>query len=880
VKLHRLVLTNYKGVEEREVAFPDSGVIVLQGPNEIGKTSMLEALDLLLEEKDSSRKRQVEAVRPVGKDVPTAIEAEISSGPYRFTYRKQWFRKPSTELRITAPRMEQLVGVAAHDRVARILEETSDTDLWKALRLLQATPLVQEDLSGSSALGDALDRAAGQAGAAGADGETLLESVEAEYGRYFTLRAGAPTGTYKAHQREAALAAEAAAAAQADLDAVQQDVDSHARAEEELARCERELVRAEADRTALDAQWSRIVELQRGAEAARTTTRLADLEHQGAVTRWGERRRQVEESERLAMSARELAGEVDTLGEECGRREQALAELEAAQVAAESAERSAREAHELAKRDQAHLREVEVRRTLEARLREIEDAAARREEAQARLAGLVVDRALWGRIERADRALESARLEQRAASARLSVTALADGQVLEIDGERRDLGAGDLVEPALGEALEIVVPGALRFTFRPEAGAGERAAAVADAETRLIDLLGEVGAVDVAEARDRHAERLAAEEEMRAATAAHQILLRGEDLGELRERWQAAVDSVTAHVGLRPGGTPLAEDHLAAQAQVDRTWMAHERSRDAATEAQRAVDVARTELVGVRQRLEGSDTRHQEASRRLAEVRAALDEARLTNPDAALEDAVGAATAAVERARSAEAEAVRQLEAQDPERVRGERETAEASVRSWTERRRVQAEERASIRGRLEKVGSAGLQEACDAALSRLEHAQRELAAADRRARAAKLLRETLLRRRAAAQQAYAAPFAEAVNRLGRVVYDQGFEVEVDDQLRVVSRLLDGRVIPFEALSTGAKEQLAVLTRLACAGLVDGQQGVPVVIDDALGYSDPDRLRRICAAFNVLEHDSQVILLTCTPGRYADIRGAEFVTLS
>ena len=53
-----------------------------------------------------------------------------------------------------------------------------------------------------------------------------------------------------------------------------------------------------------------------------------------------------------------------------------------------------------------------------------------------------------------------------------------------------------------------------------------------------------------------------------------------------------------------------------------------------------------------------------------------------------------------------------------------------------------------------------------------------------------------------------------------------------------------------------------------------------MVIDDALGYSDPDRLRRICAAFNVLEHDSQVILLTCTPGRYADIRGAEFVTLS
>lgn len=880
MKLHRLVLTNYKGVEKREVTFPDSGVIVLQGPNEIGKTSMLEALDLLLEEKDSSRKRQVEAVRPVGKDVPTSIEAEISSGSYRFTYRKQWFRKPATELRITAPRVEQLVGVAAHDRVSRILEETSDTDLWKALRLLQATPLVQEDLSGSSALGDALDRAAGQAGAAGGDGESVLEAVEAEFGRYFTLRAGAPTGSYKAVQREAALAAEAAAAAQAALDGVQQDAEAYARAEEELARCERELAQAEADLTALEAQWSQIVELQRRAEAARTSAQLAVLEHQGAITRRDERRRQAEESERLTASVGESTREAGALREECLRREQALADLEAAQAAAESAERSARDAHELAKRDQVHLREVEVRGALEVRLRELGDAVARCEDAQARLAGLVVDRALWARIERADRAREAAHLEQRAASARLSVTALADGQVLEIDGVRRELGAGHELEPALGEALEIVVPGALRFSFRPEAGARERAAEVTAADSTLAAVLREAGVPDVEEARARHADRLAAEEETRAATAAHQILLRGEDIEDLQERWQAAADSVTAYMGLRPGGTPLPTDHQAAESAVDRAWMAHERVRDAATEAQRATDVARTELVGLRQRLEGSEARREEVTGRAAEVRRTLDEAREATPDADLVDAVVVAAASVETARSAEAEALRLLAAQDPDRVRRERDGAVESVRTWTERRRAQAEERASIRGRLEKVGSAGLQEECDAALSRLEHAERALASADRRARAARLLRETLLRHRAVAQQAYATPFADAVNRLGRVVYDDGFAVEVDDQLRVVARVLDGLAIPFEALSTGAKEQLAVLTRLACAGLVDGQQGVPVVIDDALGYSDPDRLRRICAAFNVLEHDSQVILLTCTPGRYADIDGAEFVTLS
>ena len=59
MRIHRLRLSNVKGVTDREVAFPDHGVIVLEGPNEIGKTTMIEALDVLLEEKDSSRKRHV-----------------------------------------------------------------------------------------------------------------------------------------------------------------------------------------------------------------------------------------------------------------------------------------------------------------------------------------------------------------------------------------------------------------------------------------------------------------------------------------------------------------------------------------------------------------------------------------------------------------------------------------------------------------------------------------------------------------------------------------------------------------------------------------------------------------------------------------------------
>ena len=71
-----------------------------------------------------------------------------------------------------------------------------------------------------------------------------------------------------------------------------------------------------------------------------------------------------------------------------------------------------------------------------------------------------------------------------------------------------------------------------------------------------------------------------------------------------------------------------------------------------------------------------------------------------------------------------------------------------------------------------------------------------------------------------------------------------------------------------------------MLSRLACAAIVspDGA-GAPVIIDDALGWSDPDRLERMGAAIAAAGRQCQVIILTCTPGRYAHIGNATTIRL-
>ena len=93
MKLHRLVLDNYRGITHREIVLPDSGVIVVSGANEIGKSSMIEAIDLLLEAKDRSTKKEVKQVKPTHADVGAEVTAEISSGPYRFVYRKRFHKQ-------------------------------------------------------------------------------------------------------------------------------------------------------------------------------------------------------------------------------------------------------------------------------------------------------------------------------------------------------------------------------------------------------------------------------------------------------------------------------------------------------------------------------------------------------------------------------------------------------------------------------------------------------------------------------------------------------------------------------------------------------------------------------------------------------------------
>ena len=102
MRILRIKLSNYRGTTEREVAFAP-GVTIVEGPNEIGKSSLAEALDLVFKYPDSSGAKAVKDTFPVQRDASPEIEVELVTGTYHLVYRKRFGKGASTELEITEP---------------------------------------------------------------------------------------------------------------------------------------------------------------------------------------------------------------------------------------------------------------------------------------------------------------------------------------------------------------------------------------------------------------------------------------------------------------------------------------------------------------------------------------------------------------------------------------------------------------------------------------------------------------------------------------------------------------------------------------------------------------------------------------------------------
>ena len=876
MRLQRVQLRNYRGVVKSDVSFSQNGVTIVEGPNEVGKTAISEGLQLAIGLLDSSKNAQVKAVQPVGRDVGPEVEISLSSGNYELVYRKRWLRQPETTLEVETPHRESLTGREAHNRLKAILAETLDEGLWQALRIEQGTKLMLPNFDLPS-MGRALDRAAGGDLATDRE-ETLWTRIGEEYGKYWTAT-GQVRGERKSSEQSVQEARDRIAELTRQLQEIESDAAQMSWLIDESTRLSETVKECEKGERELDQRWNAMDRLRSEVERLAAIHSAAEAQRDGASNRWQRRQNLIATRDTsirdLAALEAEAKDAVPGLAAAIRRSEDATVALKDADAAMRDAEGRLRRA--IADRDHLrHLIEVDQLKERHDRYLAAEQTL---KQAEAYLESARVDDEVAKQIEEAYIEDERAKSAAGSAAASVEVTALRD-MTVEVGDEIVELAVNEVNRTLVEDEVVLTIPNVARMRV----SAGPESKGLADQRRKTQEtyrrLCQRVGVADATEARRASQERQDAQRNKEESLKAIDRELRDLTPDVLLGKVKNLAERVTSYPKERPENPPLPTDLDEAQrieAEVsdlvkdcDAKLRACE---DAAQNADAELNKARIDEAGLTAKIEMAGSSKRDAANQLAFDREG-------QADEALIAAVATAQEREARDRKSLDEARVQLSDADPDSVEALLDNAKQATKRAINEVQSNRERQSSLRSSLDLRGEQGLQTAYDEAANQLNHVVREYERQEARAEAARLLRETFAKHRQQAHQHYIEPFKECIDQLGRIVFGPTFAVELDEDLRVVRRTLDGTMLDVDQLSTGAREQLGVLCRLACATIVSPMDGgAPVIIDDALGWSDPQRLQGMGAAIAAAGKQCQVVVLTCTPGRYSHVGNAQVVSL-
>ena len=867
MRYKRLLVRDFRGIEEQEIVFAE-GITIVVGPNEAGKSSVREALEMLRRYKDSSRAGAVKEIVPIGRDAAPFVEAELVTGPYGLTYRKRWIRQPLTELEVRAKGRppQTFTGGQAHDKFIELLKETADVNLLDQVNVAQGESLQQPQLASVTALQTALGKAP-ESGEA----EDLMEAVDKEFLVHHTP-GGRPGVQWRELQQEVTDLTRSLAQSQARRDETDELAARRAAGDENLRRL-RDLQAQE--KPELEAAEKAEDERRRRAEELQELIAAAD--------------REVADLERLEASQVERADLAEQIAALTQQVEGDRAAVEAAE-AVRGQERTARaEVENVLRQWEAKSRELrqesqrrQTRATLRAQAKEllsVEGALGQAQEAQEALtdaeadlaAAKISDSELQGLLD-LDAALNVAEAAWRAGAPTVTVRRLGDHPV-EVTGVEGAQQVGEeTFTTEVFDSLKVAVAGIVEV----EVGAGgspERLQSdLLEARQAFEDALESLSVGSLEEARLRNVERRQREALVATRRAVFEEASRSGSVKDLRARQAVLLSRLIGEdaATLAGQGQALEEELRAARA-------AEEAAEEEAETLREKLDAARDE-----------ETRAEVA---LAEAREAATESQTKMLGLTARSEVLAAKtsdeelqAAIEAAKEAAATSKQRTEALRAKVDSVDAQAAQAhleNLRQLRDRRlaevRQAQEDNLALDAVLRDRDREGLFDQVQDLEAELRRREGELARRAAQAAAVARLREVLLRHQDLAQQSYVAPFKAGIDRLGKMLFGPDFAVHVDSDLQITSRTLDGVDVPFESLSVGAKEQLALLGRLVAADLIDPGEGAPLILDDALGFADPQRLRDLNMILNRVGQDAQIIVLTCDGKRFDRVGSAEVV---
>ncbi len=207
--------------------------------------------------------------------------------------------------------------------------------------------------------------------------------------------------------------------------------------------------------------------------------------------------------------------------------------------------------------------------------------------------------------------------------------------------------------------------------------------------------------------------------------------------------------------------------------------------------------------------------------------------------------------------------------------------TAEAELKRANDaatsvvRQRAQVAERlAELSAEIRTLAGNGIEERRDDILGQLDTARLTEQRFARKVAALIRLQAALDAERSAAQETYFGPVQQELKPLLSILHRDAV-LTFDGESLLPSGLKRGEAQEtFDDLSGGTREQIAILTRLAFARLFARQgRHMPIVLDDALVYSDDDRIIKMFTALTRVAQEQQIIVFSCRQLAFQDLGG-------
>jgi recombinational DNA repair ATPase RecF len=891
--LHLVHVENYKGIRGPwHVEFDPQSPNLLEGPNGIGKSTLVEAIERCLVESHNTSGASAEEMRPRGTALAPVITVEFSHAGADYRIAKTFLDSPKAILeRKRADGVWDTIakGKAADEQVREMLRSQPTKAKDKpgdrmGLFSVLCSPQGKQDLPELS--GDALADIRGMLGAqaSGAGGAAFERLVHKKY-----LSVWTPGGKPKKGK-------------------LTESQDALEKAQEDLAKC-----------VALMAQ---VAELESSAREQRSRSqgtqevlRLARAEHdpleaiaQEVLALRGRRVPAVSRLEAVTARYNQMRAEIDRIIE-CNNKKRSCEEdrprlqkdaADAKQLRDTQVHRAAaaQQAWELACRPAPELLQMEERieraaafvslgSELEAmgvRLERARGAAKLQATLEAETAALNAPaHSTWKEIQSVGRDLDEARLRVEALALRLEIVAEAELTANVIAGDPAGevhLAAGQTFSARGDGALTVAMPGLATFRVTgPSGNAAEWRAKQDKAGTRLHELLEPFGVSTWQELEDRvnHRERISPD--LLGAKAEYAAALGNDALDELEDRLSKMAAKRDELLGMQPSWAENLPDVEALHAEIGALKL----------QMENAQNEARAEWQNAERLCAGAESLAATTANACAANESTLAEAKstlallvadgLTIPERQekLADRRRECETAEDALRDID-KALGQLPADAPERATAIREQIATLEDAIQKAREAYQQDEAAARAILLQGPYTSLASA-EERVRQLEH---DTTVETLRLEAIKHLKTTVEEAKAKALSGIAAPVeARATVLLERISGRRLARVQLGDGMALESVQPHGcsANAPVDQMSAGEQEQIYFATRLALAEVLAEKERQVLVLDDPMVNTDTERLARVLELIAEKSAHLQFLILTCHPGRYLELPHAVSISM-